>query len=78
MYVCVCRGVTEKQIHEAVKSGAQRLRDLRLELGVTEECGRCAVCAKTCLQSALGEQGHRPPIPARQEPLHPHYAMASL
>ena len=53
MYVCVCRAVTEKDIESAVAGGARRLRDLRIELGVTEECGRCAKCARQCLAAAL-------------------------
>lgn len=63
MYVCVCRAVTEKQIESAVAGGARRLRDLRIELGVTEECGRCAQCAKACLHEALDTHapvGHTP------------------
>ncbi len=59
MYVCVCRAVTEKHIETAVAAGARRLRDLRAELGVTEECGRCAKCAKQCLSQALDQ--HAPP-----------------
>lgn len=55
MYVCVCRAVTEKHIESAVVGGARRLRDLRAELGVTEDCGRCAQCAKQCLHAALGQ-----------------------
>lgn len=55
MYVCVCRAITEKQIESAVVGGARRLRDLRVELGVTEECGRCARCAKQCLHQALDQ-----------------------
>lgn len=56
MYVCVCRAVTEKHIESAVSAGARRLRDLRTQLGVTEECGRCAKCAKQCLEDAVGQQ----------------------
>ncbi|WP_374246572.1 (2Fe-2S)-binding protein [Zoogloea sp.] len=55
MYVCVCRAVTEKHIESAVVGGARRLRDLRAELGVTEDCGRCAQCAKQCLHAALDQ-----------------------
>lgn len=55
MYVCVCRAVTEKHIETAVHGGARRLRDLREQLGVTEECGRCAKCAKQCLDDAIGQ-----------------------
>lgn len=53
MYVCVCQGVTEKHIAHAVRNGARRLRDLREQLGVTTECGRCAECAHQCLKGSL-------------------------
>lgn len=56
MYVCVCNAVTERQIGQAVREGAATLRDLRRELGVAAECGRCAACARDCLRSALGKQ----------------------
>lgn len=56
MYVCVCQGVTERQIHEAAQNGASRLRDLRQQLGVTQECGRCATCAHQCLKEAKRQQ----------------------
>lgn len=56
MYVCVCNGVTERQIEAAVENGATQLRELRLLLGVASECGRCASCAHQCLQAALQAQ----------------------
>ncbi|MDP2153323.1 MAG: (2Fe-2S)-binding protein [Methylotenera sp.] len=52
MYVCVCQAVTERQIHQAAHQGAKTLKDLRSQLGVTMECGRCASCAKQCLRDA--------------------------
>lgn len=55
MYVCVCLAVTDRQIREAAQSGARTLKDLRRELGVTRECGRCASCARDCLQEAHGQ-----------------------
>jgi len=61
MYVCICRAVTDRDIENAVAAGARRLRDLRVELGVTEECGRCARCAKACLHNALDQHPARPP-----------------
>jgi len=51
MYVCVCNAVTERQVHQAIRDGAQTLRDLRRDLGVTNECGRCAECALSCLRA---------------------------
>ena len=56
MYVCVCQGVTERQIQEAARNGASRLKDLRQQLGVTLDCGRCATCAHECLKDARRNQ----------------------
>ncbi|MCB4811125.1 (2Fe-2S)-binding protein [Methylovorus menthalis] len=55
MYVCVCRAVTERQIFQAARAGAKNLKDLKHELGVATECGRCASCAKQCLREAHQE-----------------------
>ncbi len=62
MYVCVCHAVTDRQIHEAVQDGARTLKDLRRDLGVTRDCGRCATCAHQCLQEARScpkQQGNK-------------------
>lgn len=54
MYVCICRAVTDNHIHEAVQGGARTLKDLRRDLGIASDCGRCASCARECLQEACG------------------------
>ena len=59
MYVCVCQAVTDRQIRQAAEGGARTLKDLRRELGVTRDCGRCACCARECLQEA--HSGQRKP-----------------
>ncbi len=53
MYVCLCHGITEEHIEQAVDDGAACLKDLRRSLRVATECGRCASCAKDCLQQTL-------------------------
>jgi bacterioferritin-associated ferredoxin len=45
MFVCVCNGVTDREIRAAVAMGARTLGDLREGLGVASCCGRCADCA---------------------------------
>jgi len=50
MYVCVCNGVTDKQIIKAAENGAMSLQDLSEELKVATCCGRCSSCAKKVLQ----------------------------
>ncbi|MEM7281283.1 MAG: bacterioferritin-associated ferredoxin [Pseudomonadota bacterium] len=42
MYVCICNGITDKQIRRAVEDGAQSLQELREQLGVAGCCGQCA------------------------------------
>jgi len=56
MYICVCKGVTERDIHQAVKQGAVRMRDLRNCLGVTGQCGTCACHAKMALDKVLNQE----------------------
>jgi bacterioferritin-associated ferredoxin len=56
MYVCICKAVTERHIHQAAQAGAKTLKDLRRDLGVSSECGRCAGCANQCLRQARVEQ----------------------
>lgn len=52
MYVCICHGVTDRQIREAVCDGVASMRALRQELGVASNCGRCAPYAKQILDES--------------------------
>jgi bacterioferritin-associated ferredoxin len=52
MYLCICRQVTDRDIHEAVAQGACRMRDLRTQLGVRAQCGKCADRAHAVLKGA--------------------------
>ncbi|MCP5244702.1 MAG: (2Fe-2S)-binding protein [Burkholderiales bacterium] len=52
MYICICKGVTDSAIREAVNNGAERMRDLKSCLGVTEQCGICACHTKAVLDQA--------------------------
>mgnify|MGYP001317277382 CR=1 FL=1 len=42
MFVCVCNGITERQVREAIDQGACSLQDLTACLGVASGCGTCA------------------------------------
>lgn len=54
MYVCVCKGVTCNAIRAAVQAeGVASLRDLRRNLGVATQCGKCANSARQILNEAL-------------------------
>ena len=50
MYVCVCMAITERDLRHAAERGVRSLKDLRHELGVAGECGKCAAEARHCLK----------------------------
>jgi bacterioferritin-associated ferredoxin len=54
MYICLCRGVTDRQIKAAIDDGAQTLSHLRKNLGVAGQCGKCACSAQELLDAAKG------------------------
>ena len=56
MYICLCKNVTDRDIRRMVQNyGMTTMRQLREELGVSTQCGRCAQCAKGVLKEALSE-----------------------
>ena len=57
MYVCICKRVTDSQIHEAISRGARKLDDLSRELGVATCCGQCACFASDILAEAPASSG---------------------
>ena len=50
MYVCICNGITDKQIRAAVASGVGSVQELREELGVGSQCGSCVDFALSLIQ----------------------------
>jgi len=56
MYVCICKGITDRDIREAASSGARSLKDLCRDLGVASDCGKCASCAQEVLCEARSAQ----------------------
>ncbi|MFN3579951.1 MAG: bacterioferritin-associated ferredoxin [Pseudomonas sp.] len=56
MYVCLCKGVSDKQIRNAVAEGACSMRDLRNTLDVANQCGKCARDCKSLLNESVLNQ----------------------
>ena len=46
MIVCVCRRVSDRDIHRAVHDGARSFDDVQIDLGVATACGSCLDCAQ--------------------------------
>ncbi|MBL1293218.1 MAG: bacterioferritin-associated ferredoxin [Thiotrichales bacterium] len=59
MYVCLCHGITERDIESAVDDGARSLKDLSGALGVATQCGKCSCHAKKCIRESLASQHER-------------------
>jgi len=49
MFVCLCNGVTERQIREAAYEGVCSMTELSARLGVGAGCGTCAQFAEAVL-----------------------------
>ena len=56
MYVCICRGITEKQIREAVEDDTCSMRELSSVMGVGMDCGTCTEYACQLLDQ-MKQQG---------------------
>lgn len=59
MYVCLCKGVTDRTIRKAVDQGVSSMRELRQQYGVASQCGCCKQCAKEVLGEALTARNER-------------------
>lgn len=60
MYVCLCKAVTDRQIHESISRGASSFAEVRRELGVSTQCGKCCQMAKSIVQTAVNKTGNSP------------------
>ena len=52
MYVCICNGVTDRQIRDAADAGCSSLTELTMRTGVGANCGSCLAAAEALLSEA--------------------------
>ena len=52
MYICICKGITDKQIRKAAIAGVDNLYELRAHLDVASGCGTCANQVQSILNEA--------------------------
>ncbi|MDX1342557.1 MAG: bacterioferritin-associated ferredoxin [Reinekea sp.] len=58
MYVCLCQGVTDSQIRQAVSEGATSLREVNMRLGTASQCGKCGMTTRDIVNQALAQNSH--------------------
>ena len=63
MYVCICNGVTDRQIREAVANGCRSVAELTMRTGAGANCGSCLETAAAMLEPAPKERATAFPIP---------------
>ena len=77
MYVCVCAGITDQNIRDAIAEGDHSLKALRNRLNIAHGCGMCVRETRQILDDELRMQAAatlatelvaRPNTPRPQQP----------
>ncbi|WP_372863411.1 bacterioferritin-associated ferredoxin [Spongiibacter sp.] len=53
MYVCLCKGITDTQIRDAIDNGQSNFSALRRELDLASQCGKCGSLARSIFDDHL-------------------------
>jgi len=53
MLVCICNGITDKDIENEIYEGASSFKQVSKSLGVANCCGQCATYAKDLVDSTF-------------------------
>jgi bacterioferritin-associated ferredoxin len=61
VYVCLCNGVTERQIREVAEAGCRTLAELTMRTGCGATCGSCLPMAQLLLDEVHAV--HELPLP---------------
>jgi len=60
VYLCICNGISEREVRRAIRDGATTMHQLCSELPIANCCGRCAGAAHELLATAGGDGLNRP------------------
>jgi bacterioferritin-associated ferredoxin len=59
MYICLCRGISDRQIREVVNRGAESLDEVKAHLPVAGCCGCCEDAARELISSCKNSSADR-------------------
>ncbi|WP_420497097.1 (2Fe-2S)-binding protein [Sneathiella sedimenti] len=54
MYICLCNGLTDRDIKSAVASGAQRIANVYESLGAAPQCAKCTTNIRDIIRESAG------------------------
>jgi bacterioferritin-associated ferredoxin len=54
MYVCLCAGVTDREIHETLAEGASSVEEVAHCTGAGMRCGSCVPALAAMVEDAVG------------------------
>lgn len=63
MYVCVCNGVTERQIREVAQAGCRTVAELTMRTGAGANCGSCLQSAAELIDTVHADAAVLLPLP---------------
>ena len=53
MYICLCQGVTDRDIKDSIEAGAVSLSEVQVKLPVALNCGTCRDSAEALIDETL-------------------------
>ena len=56
MYICICKGVTDREIVQEVEAGALSIDDVKVKTGCSSQCCKCLFRASKLVQDTLHGQ----------------------
>jgi bacterioferritin-associated ferredoxin len=66
MYVCICNGVTDRDIRQAAEAGCRTLAELTMRTGCGATCGTCLDTAAVLLEASQRALDSRHELPVLQ------------
>lgn len=57
MYICLCHGITDKNIKQAViQDGVGNMRQLKQKLSLGSQCGKCVQMAQVIIDNTVMDE----------------------
>ncbi|GLX86005.1 bacterioferritin-associated ferredoxin [Thalassotalea loyana] len=57
MYVCICKGITDKQIKKMVlEQGVGSIRELKAKLDIASQCGTCVKLTQQVIDDTIVDE----------------------